>query len=661
MIRWLDLRSIRQKLFVGVLLTTLSALFISGVAMVLYDLRDYHERLLQDLTTQGNLLGLANASALQFSDPTVARDSLATLAARPQILATAIYNAKGALFASYSSADNKTGSTDNKTGSTENKTEQFPALPEADGQRVEGDTLLVFRRIIDHNEILGTIYIKASYQIYERVWHYAGIVLAVMLLALIISMLLSFWLQVRVARPILRITDLARQVTEQRNYNLRADKSSDDEIGYLADSFNDLLSEVGSRSAALESSNTQLQQQIREREEVDRALLDSERRYRTLVTALTSVVWLADAEGKFGDDQLRWDEFTGQTPSQHRDWGWLDAFHQDDRDTLKNLWKEASATLEPLKCEVRLWRAANNAYRYVYLRAVPLLDAQGKLHEWVGTAEDTDDRRRALLEIRRLNAELELRVGERTAELERTNKELEAFSYSVSHDLRTPLRAIDGFSQALLEDYSAQLDQTGRDYLARVRSGAQRMGRLIDDLLKLARVSRATLNQEAIDLSAIAEEIVDDLRASDPTRDADFRITTQLTAVGDMHLMRIVLENLLNNAWKYSSKKEKACIEFGMRQYKGKACYFVQDNGAGFDMAYAGKLFGAFQRLHDAKDFPGTGVGLATVQRIIHRHGGHIWAEAAIDKGSTFYFTLAVSKEFSHEHQADLISRRQSG
>ena len=646
MSRWIRLRSIRQKLFAGVLLTTLSALTITGITMVIYDLRDYHQRLTEDLTTQGNLLGLANASALQFNDPKVARDSLATLAARPQILATAIYNAKGALFASYTSADYDA--------------EQFPALPEADGQRVEGGSLIVFRRIVDHNEILGTIYINARYQLYERVWHYAGIVFSVMLLALIISMLLSFWLQVRVARPILRITDLARQVTERRDYSLRADKSTDDEIGYLADSFNDLLSEVGSRSAALESSNAQLQQQIREREEVDRALLDSERRYRSLVTALTSVVWMADAEGNFDDDQMRWDEFTGQAPQQHRNWGWLDAFHESDREAIRELWIKSSEELKPLSCEVRLWRAASNAYRYVNLRAVPLFDDQGKLHEWVGTAEDADDRRRALLEIQRLNAELELRVGERTSELERTNKELEAFSYSVSHDLRTPLRAIDGFSQALLEDYSEQLDDTGRDYLSRVRSGAQRMGRLIDDLLKLARVSRATLNQEVIDLSAIAEEIASELRAAEPGRSVDIRITSKLTAVGDMHLMRIVMENLLNNAWKYSSKREQARIEFGMRHYRGEVCYFVQDNGAGFDMAYAGKLFGAFQRLHDAKDYPGTGVGLATVQRIIHRHGGHIWADAAIDKGSTFYFTLAVPKELPHEYQTDLIGRRQS-
>ncbi len=646
MTRWFSLRSIRQKLFAGVLLTTLSALFISGLSMVLYDLRDYRERLTQDLSTQENLIGLANASALQFNDPKVARDSLATLKARPQILAAAIYDTKGALFASYTSA--------------ENNAERFPALPEADGQRVVGDYLIVFRRIIDHNEILGTIYIKARYQLYERVWQYAGIVLAVMLLALIVSMLLSLWLQIRVARPILRITDLAKRVTERRDYSLRADKSTDDEVGYLADSFNDLLSEVGSRSAALESSNTQLQQQIREREEADRALLDSERRYRTLVTALTSVVWLADAEGKFGDNQLRWDEFTGQTPLQHRDWGWLDAFHEDDRNVIRNLWKKARDDLQPLICEARLWWAANNTYRYVNLRAVPLFDENGKLQEWVGTADDIDDRRRALLEIQRLNAELELRVGERTAELERTNKELEAFSYSVSHDLRTPLRAIDGFSQALLEDYSAQLDDTGRDYLTRVRSGAQRMGHLIDDLLKLSRVSRLTLNQEAIDLSAIAEDIVKDLRESDPARVVDIKITSRLTAVGDKNLIRIALENLLNNAWKYSAKKAQPRIEFGMRQYKGEACYFVQDNGAGFDMAYAGKLFGAFQRLHDAKDFPGTGVGLATVQRIIHRHGGHIWAEAEVDKGSTFYFTLAVPKESRYEFQANSIGRRQS-
>jgi PAS domain S-box-containing protein len=463
-----------------------------------------------------------------------------------------------------------------------------------------------------------------------------------------------------VTRPILGITTLARRITQERDYSLRAEKSTDDEIGYLVDSFNDLLSEVSQRSAALESSNRQLQQQIHEREAADRALLDSERRYRTLVTALTSIVWVTDANGNFGDTQPRWDEYTGQTPAQHRDLGWLEAIHPEDRDIIKGQWHSANGESRPLRCEVRLYHAASGKHRYVSLQAVRLDDEQGRLREWIGTVDDIDDQRRALLEIQRLNTELEQRVEERTAELERANKELEAFSYSVSHDLRTPLRAIDGFSQALLEDYTEQLDATGRDYLARVRAGAQRMGQLIDDLLKLARVSRATLNQELINLSTIAEDIVSSLRTDNPGRDIDVRITSELYAAGDARLIRIVLENLLNNAWKYTGKREHAIVEFGMRNHNGEACYFVQDNGAGFDMTYASKLFGAFQRLHDNKEFPGTGVGLATVQRIIHRHSGQIWAEATVGKGAVFYFSLPLTKEFQDEKQANPVGRRQS-
>ena len=625
--------SIRTKLFIGVLLTTTAALLVSSLAMAFFDLRDYHTRLIEDLTTQANILGLANAPALQFNDEKVARDSLATLQARPQILATAIYTAKGALFATYISGDNGD--------------ERFPDLPPVGEQQIRGNVIVISQPIVDRNEILGSIYIKARYQLYERVWQYVGILLPIAAIALLTAMLFSLWLQSRVAKPILHITDLARRIRDEHDYRLRAEKTTTDEIGYLVDAFNALLAEVGQRSEALELSNRQLQQQIQEREQADRALKTSENRYRTLVTSLTTIVWLADAEGHFSEKEMRWDEYTGQTPQQHQQLGWIDAFHPDDRAAVIARGTDASKLSLPVTHEVRLWHAASNSYHYVSMNAVPLYNEQGKLTEWIGTIDDIHERRLALMEVQRLNAELELRVRDRTAELERANSELEAFSYSVSHDLRTPLRAIDGFSQALLEDYSNQFDATGRDYLARVRAGAQRMGTLIDDLLKLARVSRATMTSDNVDMSALAENIIDELRSHDPARHVDIKITSQLNAYGDTHLLRIALENLLNNAWKYTGKREQAKIEFGMRQQQGSACFFIQDNGAGFDMTYADKLFGAFQRLHDAKDFAGTGVGLATVQRIVHRHGGRIWAEAAVDKGAVFYFTLPLVKEIA--------------
>ncbi len=237
-------------------------------------------------------------------------------------------------------------------------------------------------------------------------------------------------------------------------------------------------------------------------------------------------------------------------------------------------------------------------------------------------------------------AELLDSLAAKTRQLEAANQELEAFSYSVSHDLRAPLRSMDGFSQALLEDYGDKFDDDGRDYLNRVRAGSKKMGQLIDDLLGLSRVTRRDLKQAPVDLSSVARSVADELKLADPGRDVDFRIAPDLRADGDRDLLRIALQNLLGNAWKFTAKKPRARIEFDVAEDNGTRAFFVRDDGAGFDMAYADKLFQPFTRLHGEKDFNGTGIGLATVQRIIHRHGGDIWAEGAVGKGATVYFTL---------------------
>jgi light-regulated signal transduction histidine kinase (bacteriophytochrome) len=227
-------------------------------------------------------------------------------------------------------------------------------------------------------------------------------------------------------------------------------------------------------------------------------------------------------------------------------------------------------------------------------------------------------------------------------ELKAVNSELEAFSYSVSHDLRAPLRSIDGFSQALLEDYGGRLDDTGQDFISRIRAATQRMGNLIDDLLTLSRVTRSSIRMESVNLSQLARRIATDLQQGCPERRVEFEIAPDLRAYGDTHLLQVVLENLLNNAWKFTAKQSQPIVTVGQSQSdNGSPIYFVRDNGAGFDMAYVDKLFSPFQRLHGMQDFPGNGIGLATVQRIIHRHGGRVWAEGVIDRGATFYFTLA--------------------
>ncbi len=243
-------------------------------------------------------------------------------------------------------------------------------------------------------------------------------------------------------------------------------------------------------------------------------------------------------------------------------------------------------------------------------------------------------------QIRLLNSELEKRVAERTAELRAANQELESFAYSISHDLRTPLRALNGFSEVLLEDYSAKLDETGRGYLGRIQSAALRMGQLIEDLLKLSRITRLDFKRQPVDLSQLAEQIAAELRVQAPQRAVAFEIAPGLAAMGDENFLKIALENLLNNAYKFTSRREQAVIQVGSQEQDGGLVFFVRDNGAGFDMDYAQRLFGPFQRLHSERDFPGSGIGLSIVQRIIHRHGGRVWAEAAPEHGATFFFTL---------------------
>jgi light-regulated signal transduction histidine kinase (bacteriophytochrome) len=263
------------------------------------------------------------------------------------------------------------------------------------------------------------------------------------------------------------------------------------------------------------------------------------------------------------------------------------------------------------------------------LNARQIQQESGKERIILLAIEDITDRKKAEDELR-----------QRTAELESSNKELEAFSYSVSHDLRAPLRSMAGFSTALLEDYSERLDEDGKLYLRKIQDSSELMGQIMDDLLKLSRVTRSEINFEKVNLSDMARKVVEELQKDEPQRKVKITITPDMTAFGDKNLLNIMLQNLLGNAWKYTSKTTKPQIEMGTVEHNGKRAYFVRDNGVGFDMAYANKLFQPFQRFHKASEFAGTGIGLATVQRIIRRHGGEVWAESKVGEGATFYFTL---------------------
>ncbi len=370
---------------------------------------------------------------------------------------------------------------------------------------------------------------------------------------------------------------------------------------------------------------------ITERIQAEKELRESEERYRTLVLNAPVITFATDKNGIFTLSEGMGLKKLGLQPGQVVGQSAIDMYH--GYPSILNALKNALDGHNQ-RGEVEV---LGSVFDIFYS---PIFDSQGQVVKVIGVANDVTERKQAEDEVRKLNLALEQRVLERTSQLETANKELEAFSYSVSHDLRAPLRGIDGWSQALLEDYADKLDEQGRQYINRARSETQRMGHLIDDMLQLSRLTRAEMLKEQVDLSALAQAIIERLKQDEPDRQVDFNIQAGLKAEGDSHLLEAVLANLLGNAFKFTGKTPSARIEFGQTESNGQPVFFIRDNGAGFDMAYSQKLFGAFQRMHKSSEFPGTGIGLATVQRVIHRHGGRVWAEAEVGKGAVFYFTI---------------------
>ena len=367
----------------------------------------------------------------------------------------------------------------------------------------------------------------------------------------------------------------------------------------------------------------------------------TEAQLRDLTSSLPHLVWTCLAEGPCDYLSQQLVDYTGIPESAQLDYGWLEQLHPEDRERVKGEWSSTVGHGVPFDIEFRI-RRSDGEHRWFRTRAIPLRSAHGQIVKWYGSNTDIDDYRRteeslriSQERLRQAHQGLERIVEERTAQLSIANRELEAFSYSVAHDLRAPLRGMNGFAEILLKEYGTKLDAEACDCLRMIQKNAVTMGELIDALLSLARVSRTALHQASVDISALARSLQGDLKRAYGLA-PELVVQEGLHAYLDPALARVLLENLLSNAWKFSANASSPRVEVG----ECAGALFVRDNGAGFNMAHAQKLFTPFQRLHAAHEYPGTGIGLATAHRIVDRHGGRIWAESQVGSGATFFFEL---------------------
>lgn len=395
---------------------------------------------------------------------------------------------------------------------------------------------------------------------------------------------------------------------------------------------------------------------ITERKRALEALERSELRYRSLAQALSEIVWTTNPQGEVVEDLPAWREFTGRTLDEILGWKWIESLHPDDRAPTAEIWLKAVQDRTTYSTEYRM-RRRDGEYRWMAAHGVPMVDHEGRVQEWVGLSMDIHDRVEAEQQVRYLNRTLEERVAQRTDELLAANKELESFAYSVSHDLRAPLRSVDGFSRILLEEYAPQLSEEPHRLLGLVRKNAVQMGNLIDGLLAFSRLGRQPLHQQIVNPNELVRQALGDLELEQEGRRVEITVDELPRCQGDPLLLKQVFCNLLSNAFKYTRKRAIAHIQVGVLDAdldafaksgikepedipRDSVVYYIRDNGAGFDMRYVDKLFGVFQRLHNAEDYEGIGVGLATVHRIIARHGGRIWAQGVLNEGAVFYFAL---------------------
>lgn len=619
--------SIREKL-IRIILTITAAVFLPAAAFIVaVDFFLLRQATARSISVLAEAIAYNSSAALAFSDPEDASLVLQAFRAEPNIRKAILYDLDQEIFATFPTS--------------EEIDRPFPADFQERRPIFDGNSLRYLVGVWEGETHLGWLLITYDLSgLRDRLLFYLAIIGLVTGAALCIAYVLSVLFQSRISGPILALKNVARRVSQEHDYSVRAAKTSDDEIGSLTQTFNEMLEQIASKEAALRV---------------------SEERLRSAVEASRTGVWDWDLKsgkatwiGSLYESIGLGDRAVSAPVSR-----FFEKIHPEDRLRVEEKIKETTTTGGVFEADFRVL-ARNGKTLYIRSRGRRLPRRDHSAERMVGVIMDVTDLRNAQAKILDLNRNLERRVDDRTAELRRALNEIEAFNYSVSHDLRTPLRGINGFSRALLEDYHDKLDDTGRDFLKRIVASCRRMGQLIDDLLKLSHITQQEMRKEKIDLSGLARESIQSLRENDPDRQIEVHIEDGMVVEGDPRLLTVVLDNLLQNAWKFTSKTERPRIDVGRDLQEGKQVFFVRDNGAGFDMSFASNLFGVFQRLHKNTEFEGTGIGLATVRRIVERHGGEVWATGALDHGATFYFSVPASSNTPNESQSNPPGRRQS-
>jgi len=597
---------IRRKLTLALMLTGGVTLLAACAAFVAVEIALFRRSMVGSLSMRAQILAANSTGALAFEDQDDAREVLSALRADPHVVVAVLYDRNNAVFATYP-AGVPPGA--------------LPAVPERAGHRFTRSHLLVYQPVALDERWLGTLFVQTDLtDLWDRLQLYALITLVVLLGALALAFVLASRLQHKISQPILALAGCAQAVSDRKDYSLRAAAPGRDELGRLTDAFNSMLAHIQDRDAALRA---------------------SEERFRTMADTIPQLAWIAQASGQVSWFNRRWLEYTGGRPGMD----WQQALDPETVLEVLPRWITAIASGGPFEMDLRL-RGVDGRSRTFLTRVQPLKNENGEVVSWFGTNTDVEEIKQAEERVRLLNLELEQRVRDRTAQLEAANRELEAFSYSVSHDLRAPLRHIGGFVNLLRKSAEASLPPEGRRHLDIITDSAAQMGRLIDDLLVFSRMGRTEPTLEAVDLQQLTQEAMAGLAHEIGARNVIWNVGSLPVVRGDRAMLKQVFANLLANAVKYSRTRDPAVIEVGStRGEHDEWIVHVRDNGVGFDMEYADKLFGVFQRLHTDEEFEGTGIGLANVRRIVSRHGGRTWAEGAVDRGATFYFSLPNPKE----------------